>query len=225
MKKPSSGQTPTGPKRKGVRWAVVQVLLLAGGAAGAYWWLAPPPVDPQVAEVRQLFAQAAREETSSSPEQRQQLWQTAREKMEELSDEQRQQVFEGPGGVGEIFRQRLDQQVETYFSLPPEKRQAFLDEQIDRMEQRRREFEAARQQRQQTASAGTGGGSNSGQAQPGDRSRRVRSPVRDVERSMNRRRRRLDRTDAETRAKRSEYFAALRKRREERGLPPWPGRF
>ncbi len=142
--------------------AIAAALLLVVGA-GAAWRLTHPPVDPQVAEVqelqKQLFAPGTNEQrgehsnisptrvdtadiksTAASPAspisdaQRSDLFGQLREKMENLTEEQRRQVMEGGR---DMFRAQMRETIEAYHALPKDKKAAFLDKEIDRMEERR----------------------------------------------------------------------------------------
>lgn len=144
-----------------------------------------------------------------------------RQKMEALPEHLRPQVEQaGRSMFQSAFRARID----GYFALPPEKRQAEIDRQIDQEELMRKAFEAGR-----TVAGALGGGqspaANSGQPPPppppggpggpgGSRSEEERNRWR---KSM------IDRTTPQERARYTEWRRALDARREQRGLPSsWP---
>lgn len=144
-----------------------------------------------------------------------------RQKMEALPEHLRPQVEQaGRSMFQSAFRARID----GYFALPPEKRQAEIDRQIDQEELMRKAFEAGR-----TVAGVLGGGqspaANSGQPPPppppggpggpgGSRSEEERNRWR---KSM------IDRTTPQERARYTEWRRALDARREQRGLPSsWP---
>ncbi|MHB0945813.1 MAG: hypothetical protein ACYC3B_01415 [Sedimentisphaerales bacterium] len=106
----------------------------------------------------------------------------------------------------------LDYQMDTYFSLPAEQKTPFLDQMIDKMQAMRNDMEQARAsmprrppdangprgQSRQNAQGGRGGG---------------RTP------DPSRMRARSERGTPEQRAKREQFFADMRKRAEQRGIP------
>jgi len=102
--------------------------------------------------------------------------------------------------------QRMEERMDQFFALSPEEQQDALDEQIDRMER-------WRQRREQ----GNGNREQSGRGRGGpDRGRRGDGP-----RDPNEwRRRMLDSTSPELRAKFTEFSRLMSDRRKERGLPP-----
>ncbi len=106
--------------------------------------------------------------------------------------------------IGRVARiQMMEYRVNEYFSIPEDKRTAYLDKLIDRMEARRAEFRA----RHPDAN------------DPNDRQRRQR---RQFARSAEERRARMESVDPLTRAKRAAFRDAMRARRQERGINP-PG--
>lgn len=203
-------------KRK-ITVAAVAILLVVGLS---WAWMKRP--DPEVERVKQLQAEAFKEGTT--PEQRRENFDLVRQEMEKLSPAQRDQVREH---MREGFERRMDEQVKAYFALPKEQRVAYLDKQINEMEQRRKQWEARRAQASQSGQpqSGTGappggpGGPQAGGGPPGpprDNSPEARSLRRDQ---------RLDRQTAEQRAMQTAYFAELQQRRLQLGLPasPFPG--
>lgn len=142
-----------------------------------------------------------------------------REKMEALPEHLRPQAERaGRSMFQSAFRARID----GYFALPPEKRQAEIDRQIDQEEMMRKAFEAGRT----VANAIGGGQAASGgtaQAQPGGPAGSGGPggpPAGGSEEDRNRwRKSMIDRTTPQERARYTEWRRALDARREQRGLP------
>lgn len=206
------------------KWKIaigVLAIVLVGGAVWAFWGNRP---DAEVERVKQMQAEAFKPD--ATPEQRRENFQLVRQEMEKLSPEQRDQVREQ---MREGFEWRMDEQIRTYFALPAEQKTAYLDKQINEMEQRRKEWETRRAQGGQGGGGGQQGGAGGQQGAAGGqqagggapRPPRDQSP----EARAQRRDQRLDRSTAEQRAQRSAYFADLQQRRVQLGLPasPFPG--
>lgn len=152
--------------------------------------------DPVVAEMQQL-----RDQLRDLPDdQRRAAWDNYRQRMEGLTDAQRDALRGDRGQWQQFAQQRMDE----FFQLPPDKQREWLDEMIDRMEQRRKE-------RAQNPNANRAG--------RGDRGRNMTDAQRDQ-----RRKERLDRTSPKMRAQFTEFGRRINDRRAERGLPPVEGR-
>jgi len=213
-----------------VNWKVivlVSIVLLSVGL-GVYWWRWGPAPDPAVERVVAMQAQIMPVEGKRpSVDQQVQAMTEMGKNMRELSPEQRQQVFERSG-----FRERIRRDLDTYFELPTEKRQAFLDERIDEMERMRKVFQKMREENENSGGAasggpgggggpfggGPGGGPSPGGSGSGARGSDAPRPTR-----HERMRGMLDSTTPEERARGAEFFSDLMKRRQERGLPAFPG--
>jgi hypothetical protein len=161
--------------------------------------------DPHVARVREL-GELLRADVDGelSPERRREIFQEIRKELEQIPPEKRSELFDDGRRA---FMGRIDH----YFELATsEERDAYLDSEIDRMEERARQWEERRVQRQDGgAPPGFGAGGGRGN----------RAAMNDEER-LQRRKQRLDAVPAEVRAKRAEYFRALNQRRQERGMAP-----
>jgi hypothetical protein len=152
--------------------------------------------DPVVAEMQQL-----REQMQNLPEgERRAAWDNYRQRMEGLTDAQRQALRGDRNQWQQFAQQRMDE----FFQLPPDQQRQRLDDMIDRMEQRNKE-------RAQNPNANRGG-------RGGDRGRNLTEAQRDQ-----RRKERLDRTNPKMRAQFTEFGRRLNDRRSERGLPPIEG--
>jgi hypothetical protein len=180
--------------------AVTIVMLVVGSV-----WAFRSRSDPQVEKIKQMLNE------NTPPEQQPQRWELVRKEMDQLSPEQRGEVRQE---MRKSFERRMDQQIATYFALPATERVAFLDKQIDETEKRRKEWEARRSSQAGSQRSGSGQpGNAAGQGPP----RNMSSDAR-----MQRRDQRLDQSTAQQRATRSAYFAEMRARRIQRGLPPSP---
>jgi hypothetical protein len=205
-------------KRKISAGVVTIILLLVGSV-----WAFRSRSDPEVEKVKEMIKVEAAKGTVPT----RQTFDVFRKQMDQLTPDQRQQVM---GVVRETMERRMDQEVKHYFSLPPKERVAHLDKQINEMEKRRKEWEARRAQSGapgggtggQQASAG-GGGRPGGQGGPGAGGQgRPPRPAAGSDAALQRRDARLDNSTAQQRAQRSAYFADMRARRIQLGLPPSP---
>lgn len=136
--------------------------------------------------------------------------------------------------VGRLFEARGRAEMNSYFGLPPERRQAELDRRIRADEQRRkaREAERARQDGQRGDQAGgSGRGPSSGNVPAGNQPggggppggpRRLAST--EEERNA-RSKSRIDNSSPQERAQRTEYRRVMDERRTQLGLPTRGGRW
>jgi hypothetical protein len=157
--------------------------------------------DPVVAEMQQMQEQMFANRNLPDAERRAQ-WDNFRQRMEGLTEEQRDQFRDANRGRWQQFAQ---QRMDEFFELPPAQQRERLDEMIDRMEARQRE-------RARNPNAGRGW-------RGGDRGRNLT----DAQRAQ-RGKERLDRTSPKMRAQFTEFSRMLNERRAERGLPPIDGR-
>jgi len=192
--------------------AGVSVLLLAiiGGAVWAFSQREDPEVAKAKEDTKKIMENFNNEDATAA--ERVQMIQETRKVTENLSDEQRREVRrEGMNSM----KERMTERINEYLAIEDEKeRVAFLDREIDRWEEMGNEFRKARKEREEKE------GEN-GEAK-GDRGRRggwggPPTPG-DREGNLERSRRRLDSSTPEQRAMFTEYFGAIMKRREERGM-------
>ena len=127
-----------------------------------------------------------------------------------MSEDQRRRYFEANR---EQMMAGMEERMSAFFALPPEEQQRQLDEQIDRMLERRQDRER-RSQSGERAERGGRGGAGDGQGRRGGW-RNMSEADRDQ-----RRKQRLDRTSAKTRAMFTEYRRLMRERLEARGEAP-----
>lgn len=198
--------------------------LLAGGLllGLALLWIFWP--DRQEAKARELQAQLFSPEARTlPPEQRQAKWQEFRQTMERLPAAARQRVEAEMG-------KRQQQEIARYFTLSPQDRVRYLDDQIRRMEQRRRPApapgtspRAAGQPSGRPASGATaalGGPGGAAGARPQGGSPGGRGPGGGTVAERDQRRQRfLDAGSPAARAQFSQYMKELNARRTQLGLP------
>ncbi len=191
------------PKRR-ARIVIPSAIIVLVGIA--VWWFIgsraparPPEIEAPLAEMQKIRDLPA--------DKRGEKFREIREQVSQLSPEA-QRAFRRE--MGKECAAEMDNRLNAFFAAPtPVARKKVLDQHINEMEKMRTQREARRQP-QQLAQASSGR-SASGDGPPrGGR----RGNLQD----------RLDRSTPEERAKRSEYFRAMRERRRELGLPenPWP---
>ena len=159
--------------------------------------------DPRRTEVEQLQAKLSEEGQKLPRDEQRKLWQEMRKKMDQLPEAERQEVRRG---MWEERRVRMEQEMDAFFSLPPEKQKVELDKRIDQMEKWRKD-RAARG----NGNADRGGGRRGG---GGDRGRNASEQERNKWRK-----RMLDNTTPKQRAQWRAYRDMMDQRRKERGLP------
>ena len=200
-RKPVKRAEPAPRRRRRWLFALIALLALLVGV-GTYGTVRGRG---DVAKVQQLRKELFTAK-GATPEQRKATAEQFRQEMRKLSPDQRSELF--TAGQREAVA-RLD----AYLAMSPAERRQHLDREIDRMEQRRKEW-ASRPPR-------TGGGPS--RRPGGDRPR-------SAEETEKRRKERLDRTTPEQRAMMDQLRAKgerfrndLNQRRAQRGLPPMNG--
>lgn len=208
---------------------ILAALILALLAFVVAWFLGwiSFGTDPRVAEIRRLkeeartrFAENGGPRTLAEATEAVTAMNTIRAKVEGLPPHLRPQVERAGGSM---FRSAMRARIDAYFALPPEKRKAELDRQIDQEEMMRKAFEAG------SAIAGAfGAGGAAGQTPvqagggpppgppggpPGGRGGGTEDDRNRFRKSI------IDRTTPEQRARFVEYRRAIDERREQRGLP------
>lgn len=215
-------------------WAVVAagIVLLALAVAWFLGWISFG-TDPRVVEIRGLqeearkqFAESGGPRTVADATAAVTAMNTIRAKTEALPPRLRTQVEQQGRGV---FRTAMRARIDSYFSTPPEKRQAELDRQIDQEEMMRKAFETASAV---AGAMGMGQNAQAGQGASGQASTQPQGPPAGggpprsgSEEDRNRwRKSMIDSTTPEQRAKYVEYRRAMDERRQQRGLPSGWGR-
>jgi hypothetical protein len=198
-------KSPTPPKRRakiGISAALIIVVSLA------VWWFIgsgaparPPEIEGPLAEMQNLQQLA--------PDKRGEKFREIREQVSQLSPEA-QRAFRRE--IGKQRAAEMNNRMNAFLTAPtPAARKKVLDQHINEMEKMRAQRESRQRSGGQQIAQASGGRPQTGDGPPrGGR----RGNFQD----------RLDRSSPEERAKRSEYFRALRERRKELGLPenPWP---
>jgi hypothetical protein len=180
--------------RRKRRWALLVLLLLFGVVYASYRAFG---TDPAVAKVKELRQELSAKDLTQ--EQRRELFQRLREAMGELTPEQRH-------AMAKERQNRFAEQMQQYYRMSPEEKTRYLDEQIRRSEERRRQAQAA----QASGSAAPGG-------DPGQT--RTDRPAPSAEERDLRRKQRLDDTTPEFRAQLDQYRKDMQARRQQLGLP------
>lgn len=126
--------------------------------------------------------------------------------------------------MGQAMRQRMEKVVDDYFALPEAQRQKYLDQQIDEFERLRKQWEAQSATRPVTTppSSGRGEGRRDDGRDDGRRDGERPTTQEMEQRRAEMRQRMTERMASmppDRRAKMAEFFAAIQKRRAERGLP------
>jgi len=178
---------------------------------GSGWWLwTESQPDPQVEAVKALLPK----DISKVPEEkRRETFQKVREEIKKLTPQQRNEVFKER-------REGMVNRMREYSKLPPKEQVAFLDKEIDRMEEMKKMWQKRKKERESKQKS-ENATKNSDQKQ--GRGPRGGKDLSNAEK-QNRRRNRLDSTTPEERALFTKFIQDLKKRRAERGLPPFPGR-
>jgi hypothetical protein len=203
-------------KRKLTIVLVVAILLIAGGV-WAYMRSGP---DPQLEKIKQMRAEMFKEGTGPDPAKLAEL----REAEKQLTPAQQQQLRRDGR---ERMERRINETLDTYFSLPKEKRTAYLDERIKEEDKWRKAMEGNRG-RNGTGGPGGGGGGmggSGGGGGPGSGSgpgsgggQNQQGPNTDAR--SQRQLQRMDSMSASRRAQFQTFRADMNQRRSELGLPP-----
>ena len=205
-------------------WITLTSLLFIGAVSASVYGWKMYKNQRVVAEAKELQAKMFDENTSR--EDRSKLWEEMRERRDNMSDAERQAFGKQ---MRDAMKQRMMQQIDQYFELPENERVAYLDQEIQRQEERRREWEERRREREANGETGGRGdrGDGGGQAGRGGRGGPGGGgdPAERARRRDEFRRRIRDNTTPEERAKFQAYREAIETRREELGLPPgrWYG--
>ncbi|MFM8414630.1 MAG: hypothetical protein ACKOCX_07890 [Planctomycetota bacterium] len=143
------------------------------------------------------------------------MFETMRQVPEAYREQARQEI-------GRLFEARETAEVDSFFGMPPERRTAELDRRIRAEEERRKAWQARRDE--QRSAAGDGRPSadgGSGRARTDGGGRPAGGWGNATEEGRNQRAKaRIDRSTAESRARRTEYRRQKDQRRIELGLSP-----
>ncbi len=215
--KPNQMNNETSHRRK---WLVA--LLVLGGAATATWAFMSQPTDVAKADPNEVARLLRDDGDNLSEEQRQ----AGRERLGTLSEEEKAMLEPETERMVRRAerRQRMEEVVDGFFDTPLEERDNYLDEIIDEMQKRRQEREQERAQRE-----ADGGSDRDGRRPRGDGERAEQGERGEGGRGDGARRGRGGggaNGNSANQAKRAEFWAAVTKRADERGieLPRWRGR-
>jgi cell division protein FtsB len=197
-------------KRK--RWlSLLLLLLLLGGSYSVYSYVR---ARSNLNKVRTLQQEMASQGSTWTPEQRREKGEQLRAAMAKLNSSQR-------SGLAEEGRQRFEQDLRSYHAMTPQAKVQYLDQQIRRSEERRRQMggnPAGNQQGRPTMPINAGGGPPGGNpaGKAGGSGGRSSSP----EEREKRRKERLNRSTPEFRSLMDEFRRDMETRRKQLGLPP-----
>jgi len=200
-------------------------LLLGLVSAGAWWggWFGVKE-DPRLTEVKTVMAEAA---AKYPPDQgpknmletaaRVGTMVTVMAKIQSLPEELRPKAMEEGR---KLMMKGMEARVDSYFAAPPDQRQKLIDDQLKQMQSMQKAFEGSRSMFQGLGGGqgGSGGAAGNQQAagRPGPRSEEDRSAWR---------KRMIDGSSPSQRARWTEYFSEVEKRRQALGLPGGGGPF
>jgi len=244
----ASAEDEVSPTRKAIRWLLI--LFAVGFLAFLVAWLlgyVRLTTDPRIVEIQKLQAEAQKTFMANGGPQTLDDAKAAvtsmnqiREKIDALPEGMRREAGRRSSSV---FRSTMQNRISTYFSLPPDQRQAELDRQIKQDDLFRKAWEGSRPAGGQGGAAGAGAVAGGGQAGGGQAGGAVGAgsgstasagggsrgpgsggpPRSGNEEDRNRWRKNIiDSTTPEQRAKYVEYRRAMEARREQLGTPsPW----
>ena len=212
-------------RRPVVLASLLLALLLGLISAGAWWggWFGAKE-DPRLTEVKTAMADAA---AKYPPDQapKNMLDTAARvgtmvsvmAKIQSLPEELRPKAMEEGR---KLMMKGMEARVDSYFAAPPDQRQKLIDDQLKQMQSMQKAFEGSRSMFQGLGGQGGKGGAAGNQQQaaggPGPRSEEDRSAWR---------KRMIDGSSPSQRARWTEYFGEVEKRRQALGMGGGGGPF
>ena len=220
----SSAASESG-RRPVVLAGLLLALLLGLVSAGAWWggWFGAKE-DPRLTEVKSAMADAA---AKYPPDQApKNMLETAARvgtmvsvmaKIQSLPEELRPKAMEEGR---KLMMKGMEARVDSYFAAPPDQRQKLIDDQLKQMQSMQKAFEGSRSMFQGLGGQGGKGGAAGNQQQaaggPGPRSEEDRSAWR---------KRMIDGSSPSQRARWTEYFGEVEKRRQALGMGGGGGPF
>ncbi|MCY3015119.1 MAG: hypothetical protein NT171_10570 [Planctomycetota bacterium] len=220
----SSAASESG-RRPVVLASLLLALLLGLVSVGAWWggWFGAKE-DPRLTEVKTVMADAA---AKYPPDQApKNMLETAARvgtmvsvmaKIQSLPEELRPKAMEEGR---KLMMKGMEARVDSYFAAPPNQRQKLIDDQLKQMQSMQKAFEGSRSMFQGLGGQGGKGGAAGNQQQaaggPGPRSEEDRSVWR---------KRMIDGSSPSQRARWTEYFGEVEKRRQALGMGGGGGPF
>jgi len=206
-----------GDSRRRLWAALAGLCLVVGLMAGGGWWWWSSREDPRIAEFRQFTQELAAKYPINEPP-KGMLEMAARVtaavtwfgKVQALPEELRRAAFK----EGEkVMMASMQNTVNGYFTTPPEKRDAYLDKQINGFDSMRKMFEGNRSQfASMMPNRGQGGGQPPSSGPPGGGRSRSEEDRNNWRKTM------IDRSSPQQRARFNEFFGALERRMRDRGM-------
>ena len=222
---PRSSAPSESRRRPVVLASLLLALLLGLVSVGAWWggWLGAKE-DPRLTEVKTVMADAA---AKYPPDQApKNMLETAARvgtmvsvmaKIQSLPEELRPKAMEEGR---KLMMKGMEARVDSYFAAPPDQRQKLIDDQLKQMQSMQKAFEGSRSMFQGLGGQGGKGGAAGNQQQaaggPGPRSEEDRSAWR---------KRMIDGSSPSQRARWTEYFGEVEKRRQALGMGGGGGPF
>jgi hypothetical protein len=204
------------------RWIAAALALALIAAFGIMCWggALARREDPRVAEVRAMHEEMAVRfptgQTIRSPDEafaRVTAMQAVMQKVQSLPPELRTPAMMSGA---KIIRASIDAKVDEFFTLPANRRAAFLDVEINQMEMMRSAFGAAGGPPGSGPAPGTAAGNSSDRRPPFPPRNLSESEAAAMRKHM------IDGTTPERRARMEEFITAMQRRRSERSLPALP---
>jgi uncharacterized membrane protein YgcG len=136
---------------------------------------------------------------------------------EDLSEEQQRELRDN---FRTVFEERMNQQMDQYFTAAPEAQVDLLDEQIDRFTEQAGDWEKRREEWQKEREAREKERAKNGETREGESEEDRRESWRNRAANMDRgeRKERSETRDPDQMGRRMAYFSALQKRAAERGV-------
>lgn len=221
------------PRRSALPWVGLGLLVLLLGLGGAWWGgLFGRREDPRVTEVKGVMRDMARQyPPTEGPKNmldaaaRVGAMVTVLGKIQALPEELRPQALEEGR---KIMMRAMEARVDQYFAAPPDQRDRLIDDQIKQMQTMEKAFEGGRSMFQGLAGGGAAGGGSTGAAAKGNAptGQMAGGPGSRSEEDRNKwRKNMLDGSTPSQRARWTEYFGAVDRRRQALGLPGGRGPF
>ena len=210
--------------------SLLLALLLGLFSAGAWWggWFGVKE-DPRLTEVKTVMAEAA---AKYPPDQapknmletaaRVGTMVTVMAKIQSLPEDLRPKAMEEGR---KLMMKGMETRVDSYFSAPPDQRQKLIDDQLKQMQSMQTAFEGSRSMFQGLAGQGGQAGGAQGAGRAGNQQTAGGPASRSEEDRNTWRKRMIDGSSPSQRARWTEYFGEVEKRRQALGLPGGGGPF